>query len=75
MTEETGMIIPEGTDVEGAIAEGVKQAILEIFQGSTLYRDDITDAIEEGVHRAFDLLFAEDIKNSITDGVKEAMKS
>ena len=69
------MTIPEDTDVEGAITEGVKQAILEIYQGSAIYREDIVNAIAGGVHRAFDLLFAEDIKNSITDGVKEAMKS
>ena len=69
------MTIPEGTDVEGAIAEGVKQAILEIYQGEPIFRSDILSAIAGGVHRAFDLLFAEDIKNSITDGVKEAMQS
>lgn len=66
------MTIPEDTDIEGAITAGVKAAILEIYQGRAIDQSDILHAIENGVNRAFDQLYASQIRDAIEQGTKDA---
>jgi len=54
-----------------AIYEGTKDSLHDAMLGSD---KAIIEAITEGVRKAFDQLWADDIKAAIEEGVRQAMK-
>jgi hypothetical protein len=63
---------------EEAITKGVKDALLEIYNGDHIYKSQLMEvigaAIEEGTRKAFDLVFASQILDAIADGTRDALK-
>ena len=56
------------------IYECIKEGVSEAFSFALGFdREKILDAVQWGVKEAFDQLWASQIQNAITDGVKEAM--
>lgn len=54
-----------------AFIEGVRQGVFDAMP----LREDVLAAIQEGVRLAFDQLWASQVADAISDGVKEAFKA
>lgn len=54
-----------------AFIEGVRQGVFDAMP----LRDEVLAAIQEGVRLAFDQLWASQVADAISDGVKDAFKA